>query len=357
MNAYSLSIKREIVVCLAACGVIAFSPILSLFVGLVRTVIIFPFKLDAMFVYGIFIFILLLAIKTVVNRSSVLLFGIIILLFIAYLIAFGVNGENIEYFTEYGINFLILSAPWIFITYAVRDFKLFKRYLYIISLIIIVSLIMNMYVFKIDVFGEYTYTQTYAYAMLPAAIIICDSFFKKIQFFNVFLFAVSIVFIIAMGARGPLFCIILYLLLKTIIVYKSKPKKAFLISAVISTICALVYVGFYKILNYLLIIFQEANLSTRILLNLLEGTYLVDSARNSLFNYSIELVREHPLVGVGIGNDRLLLAAKMQNSSVLEAMGWYPHNIFLELLLHFGIIFGGVIILYLLIVLFNSVIK
>lgn len=355
MITYSLSNKKEMMVCLAACGVIAFSPFLSLFVGLVRTVIIFPYKLDTIFVYGIFFLVLILAIKTVLNRSSVFIFGTIIVLFIAYLIAFGMNGYNIDYYMEYGISFLILSAPWIFMTHAVRDYVLFKRYLYISALIIIVSLIMNLYVFKTDIFGEAAYTQSYAYAILPAAVILCSNLFEKLKPLNTVLFMITIIFMFSMGARGPVICVILFLLLKLMVIYKRKLNKAIILSAVMVALTALINHYFSNILYLFLVLFEKLNLSTRILITLIEGTFLKDSARNALMEYSKELILKHPLLGVGIGNDRLLLANKMQNSGTLEAMGWYPHNIFLEFLLQFGVILGGAIIIFMLIVLYKSI--
>ena len=36
-------------------------------------------------------------------------------------------------------------------------------------------------------------------------------------------------------------------------------------------------------------------------------------ARNLLAKYSIDLIRNHPLIGVGIGNDRILLFDKMRS--------------------------------------------
>lgn len=356
MSTYSINIKKEIIVCIAACGVIAFSPFLSLFVKLTRSVLVFPYKLDTLFVYGIFVLILLLSLKTIITRSSLVLYFIIIFLLSGYLISFVIEGYHIEYYLEFGINFLAISAPWLLITYAVRDYGLLKKYLNISALIIIVSYIMNVYIIKTDIFGDALYTQSYSYAILPAAIVLCSNLFERIHLFNLVLFTITIIFILSMGARGPLICVVLYLLLKIIIMYKSRPKKVFLLTTAITATCVSIYLFSNKILSLMLILFQEANLSTRIVLRLLQGTYFEDSARSLLSKYSIELIMQHPLIGVGIGNDRLLLANKMQNIGVLEAIGWYPHNIFLEFLLQFGVVLGGAIIIFMLIVLYKSIV-
>jgi hypothetical protein len=350
--------KREIFVSLTACGVIVFSPGLSLFNGILRLFFTPPFKLDTIFIYGVFFLLIMFSIKTILVRSSPFTFGIIAFLLINYLTAFMVNVNYDDYYyIRFGIDFLIESAPWLFVAYAVRDYKLFKKYLFYSAIIIMISAIMNVYVFKTDIYGDKSYSQSYTYVMLPTAIIICSSFFERVRWFNIIFFATSIIFMLSMGSRGPLLCVVLYVLLKLTLIYKLKAKKAMLISVIFVSVIVPLYVFFYDILNYFLTIFQNLNLSTRTIMGLIEGSFFEDNARNLLSEYSINLISEHALLGLGIGTDRIVLANKMQISVVAETIGWYPHNIFLELLLHFGIFIGGAIIVYMFMIIYTTIFR
>lgn len=350
--------KQEIYICLTACGVVVFSQVLSLFNGILRLFITLPFKLDTLFIYGVFFLLVILSIRKILARSSRFIFGIIAFLLINYLIAFMINVNYDDYYyIEFGIDFLIKSVPWIFVTYAVRDYKLFKKYLYYCSIIILTSAIMNLYIFKTDVYGGFSYSQSYTYMILPAAIIICNSFFEKIRLINIIFFGMSLMFMLSMGSRGPLLCVVLYVLLKLMLIYKLKVDKGMLISAIFISVIVPIYIFFYDILNYFFIVFQNLNLSTRTIRGLIEGSFFEDNARNLLSEYSINIINEHSLLGVGIGTDRILLADKMEISIVAETIGWYPHNIFLEILLHFGIFIGGAIIVYMLMVMYTTIFR
>lgn len=350
--------KREILVCLTACGVVVFSQVLSLFNGILRLFITLPFKLDTLFVYGVFFLLLVFSMRTILARSSPFIFGIIAFLIIDYLIAFIVNVNYDDYYyIEFVIDFLIKSAPWIFVTYAVRDYKLFKKYLSYSAIIIMTSAIMNVYVFKTDIYGEYSYSQAFTYLMLPTAIIVCNSFFNRVRWFNVIFFATSIIFMLSMGSRGPLLCVVLYVLLKLTLIFKLEAKRGMLIGAIFTSVIVPLYVFFYDILNYFLTIFQNLNLSTRTIMRLIEGDFFEDNARNLLSEYSIELIDKHAMLGVGIGTDRIKLAYKMQSSVIAETIGWYPHNILLEIFLHFGIFIGGAIIIYMFMVIYTTIFR
>lgn len=354
----NLEKKKENAVCFTACLVILATSIISLSNGIIRQFVTLPLKLDTLFVYGIIILIVLFSLKTILSRSSYLVYGIITFLFFWYLIAFMINSYYYDYFVKFGLDFLLSSVPWFIVAYAARDSKLLKKYLYISALIIMISFIMNFYVFKIDIFGEYTYSQEFTYGLLPVPIIIGNSLFEKFRLFDVLIFLTSIFFIFSLGARGPLVCVVLFLIIKILLMCKFKPKKAILINFFIISIIVPFYIYFYEILTYLLNILQKVGLNSRTILRLIEGSFFEDNARNLLSKYSIDLIRENPLIGVGVGNDRILLGNKMGSSDIFsEAVGWYPHNLFLEILLHFGIIIGGIIILALIKILYTTTFK
>ena len=72
-------------------------------------------------------------------------------------------------------------------------------------------------------------------------------------------------------------------------------------------------------------------------------TDLDSSGRDVLYTLAINKIIENPL-GYGLFGDNILL-------------GYYVHNLFLELLLNFGIIFGGLIVIFIIYGFIKSVIN
>lgn len=357
-NTTTFDNRQESLVCITTCLLIVAPSIIDMFNRSIRSFITIPFKLDTLFIYGVFFLIILYSIKTILHRASILIYSIVAVLLFGYLISFMGNSYYYNYYIQLGIDIFIQSAPWIFVAYAVRDYKLLKKYLSVSSYIILVSVLMNVIVFKIDIYGDSTYTQFYAYELLPVVIIMLNNLFDRIKWTDIIISITSFILMISMGARGPLLCVALYLVLKIILLYRFQIKKAFLISTISIAVILPVYTHLYDILIYMSNIFQGLNLSTRMIARLMEGSFLQDYTRNLLKKYSVDLIGEHPLIGVGIGKDRILLGDKLGSSNLtLEVIGWYPHNIFLEILLHFGIIIGCVIIIYMLKILYTITLK
>lgn len=190
-------------VCLTASLVIVAQSIVSIFNGILRTFITLPFKLETLFIYGIFLLIVLLSLKTILARSNLYIYAIFAFFIFEYLISFMINGYFFEYYIELGIDILFLTLPFLLVTYVVRDYNLFKKYLYFSALLILLSTSLNIFVFKTNVFGGFSYDQSYTYSLLTVAIILCNDLFNKIKFLNIILFSVSVLLMFSIGARGP----------------------------------------------------------------------------------------------------------------------------------------------------------
>lgn len=349
---------QEIMICLSVSLLLVYNHIISLFNGFIRQFIVLPFKFDTLFIYTVFLLIILLSIKTIINRSSPFIFSIIALLFGGYLITIIIFSYNyFDYYVKLGIDFLVFSVPCIFVTYAVRDYKLLKKYIIISAYITMISVIMNIFVFKIDVFGGHSYDQSYSYALLSVAVIAGSFLFKRIRLTNLVFFALSTILMLSMGARGPLFSLLLFMLLKLLLLFKEKPRSMIFICLMILLVILAQCFLHYDYLVLLDHLFKYFNLSTRVIAQILEGAFFQDDARSLLLKYSIDLISKYPIIGVGIGNDRILIANKFGITNISKAMGWYPHNIFLELLLHFGLFMGSVAIIILIKLFYATVFK
>ena len=89
------------------------------------------------------------------------------------------------------------------------------------------------------------------------------------------------------------------------------------------------YISF---LAYIMDILERHGLSTRIIQFALDGTVVsYTSGRNELYDWALNRVLENPFVGYGIYGE-------------WPWVGWSIHNMYLEILLHFGFVGGGILL-------------
>ena len=80
-------------------------------------------------------------------------------------------------------------------------------------------------------------------------------------------------------------------------------------------------------------------MSTRNFTQLAQGTFLSNtSGRDPIYDYAWNYIGDHWLWGTGVVNDRVWInnAVMMETS----AIGAYPHNIFIEWMMQFGLVAG-----------------
>ena len=84
--------------------------------------------------------------------------------------------------------------------------------------------------------------------------------------------------------------------------------------------------------------------STRIFNFIIEGDITASKGRESLAKQAVEAIIENPMWGYGITADRAMF-------------GIYPHNMFLEILCQYGIVFGSLLIITMLVITVIALLK
>lgn len=172
------------------------------------------------------------------------------------------------------------------------------------------------------------YNMTLGYALLYPTLFLLSNIKNNEKKYTMPLL-LDIILIVFYGSRGPLLCIGVFLVFYIIQIEKSIPKRV-MIS--ITSLCILVIVIFFH--NEILIILgdfcERIGISARTIRILLEGKMLGDSGRGLLYKETWSFIKEKPILGWGIAGD-------------IVCMEMYPHFIFLEILLDFGIFLGAII--------------
>lgn len=353
----SLSLKSilsidEKYVLLLACFIIGFAPLQGVLILTLRLFVIVPGKIDTAITYIIYWGTLLLALRTIINRIKWDSFCIILFFLIAYLLSIGIYGTDLDDWLGTGAG-ILLSVSFYFVGRSITDFKKIKSYLRITGIFIGYSAFLLFFVLnKIE---ENTYSQYSGYVAMTAAVISVSVLFEKFKLIHLANLILSLSVIIYAGARGPFVCFILFVGIKFLLIRGMSFKKHTLIIILTGVIVVLILLYFQEILGYLSGIGAGKGYSLRLLTKMTNETLLKDVDRDLLRRYSIQLISENPIFGVGIYNDRILLT-NLMGVSISETAGWYPHNFFLEVLLQFGIIVGSLMIVWILWVFYRAII-
>ena len=188
-------------------------------------------------------------------------------------------------------------------------------------------------------------------SILPAVVISFNAFLKKKSLLHLINFVVAFVLLTMAGARGPFVITILFILISSFQVRKSFSKKKKFLSVFFGVLFIIIFTLVFWPKVEKLVIINSFNDSNRISQRIEQDNMFEDDSRNSLISNSLSLIIEHPF-GMGIGQERVELSDNYQDD-----VGWYPHNFFLEVLLHYGIIIGAIIIALLIYLMYISFVK
>lgn len=175
-----------------------------------------------------------------------------------------------------------------------------------------------------------------AYKLLPSVMyLICYASIKKQKlYWAIAIVSLPILFIF--GTRGPIICVLVYFMVLVVIdVMRTRNIKKFILFFIILLIVLAVVVNesvFLRIISIASGIFERAGFSTRIFEFFLAGNMWESKGREYLIKSAMAAIMENPIKGYGFMGDRDLL-------------GFYVHNIWVEIWCHFGIILGTIIIL------------
>ena len=157
---------------------------------------------------------------------------------------------------------------------------------------------------------------------------------KKLKFWLVGVASVIMIFLF--GTRGPVLASLVFLLIGIffyIIMQKSQLARVFYLVVFVVVIIIVSSQDFLlNAAEFLSEKFEDIGFSTRVFDRFIEGEIAESKGRETLYSQIIIAIKERPILGYGLMGDRPII-------------GFYVHNLFLELWCHFGVILGSVIIL------------
>ncbi len=201
---------------------LAFNSIVALFIPLIRTLFILPFKLDTIFFYIIFSFLWIISIKYIFNRliknssSKIILFFLFLILFSSYINNFTIFNSNLNILLN-----IFISILYFFIGITIFNYTVFYKLIGWVAILSFFTIILNIFVFRSDFLNNANYNQDYGYILALPCIVFFDKLNYKVTFFNLIIFIISFFLIVFLGARGPLFILLVYVILR-VVIFSSK---------------------------------------------------------------------------------------------------------------------------------------
>ena len=163
---------------------------------------------------------------------------------------------------------------------------------------------------------------------------------QKIKDFIISVF--SVLFILLYCSRGPLLCWIFLIIISLLCLNSIKPIRRYalvFVGCIAIVSLAMSYEYYLYILKGISDVFSVNSRSISLLLN---GEISHSSGRNVLLAYFIEKIKSNPVIGYGA-------------FGAWPSPGEYPHNIFVELIVSFGIPLGLILLLGILFIIIRGI--
>lgn len=248
-----------------------------------------------------------------------------------------------------GLVYLLFvnTLPWFLVTLNVKSFdniheKLKSKLLYIL----LGNIALILYSILAD--RNMTGNMEISYSILPLVIFSLDIFFKDKKIKYLLYSILGALIILFCGSRGPLLCILIYMIVYFIMDFK-RQKHLIILLSIISVIFTL---NFNFIVDTTISILKNFNIESRTLYKLKNGDIMNDTGRSIIYDIAFDELNDHPITGVGLGVERIKINEKKYNFNK-DMSSCYPHNLFIEVLVQYGYIIGIILIL----VFLNLIIK
>lgn len=314
-----------------------------------------PTALGALMVYALLAAAVAVALPSVLRRANRAVWLVAWLALCFFLVSALLGQHSFSFYGEIGAD-LVAGLGWMLVASSVRDYSRCREGLFAAGLVILAAVSIQLLRMSSGVV-DVGYSQYIAYSALPAVLIFFDASLKRMPVLNGVLATLSGLLMLSAGARGPLVVAALFIVARILLQVRSSPRAAVAIAGAGMLLTSLALRFYVEALVALQSILEGIGLSARVVTRMLEGTLMQDRARSALIEHTFDLIAHHPFTGVGMGNERPILAERMGAAADSEALGWYPHNIALEFWAQFGVILGTLLTLLLLVSVVRALVK
>lgn len=263
-----------------------------------------------------------------------------------FLINIIMYNRNIDYILKLIFPFFFMCLPQYIYVISINNYDVFYEQMRKISKL---SAFIGILLFLSLATGHYSseiYSSGISYYILLPILIYISDFMNNPKLYSVFILSCLGGALFLIGSRGPLVSIIIFIILKqfNLRTNNSINFKKIIINVFVLFILILIFLNYRSVLTYMdSISYKYFGIRSRTI-NLLLNDINYSSGRDVIIDTLTQGIKENPIFGLGLAGDRALMGNP----------GLYSHNIFLELVSHYGIFIGVMLSVFLLFVVIKS---
>ncbi len=167
-----------------------------------------------------------------------------------------------------------------------------------------------------------------AYNILPHICLVFARFIRKPNPLYGVTFSVGSLILLFLGNRGSLLCLGVFVIVT--ILFSDRLKRPWLFLGLSAVVMVILF--YFGLLDFLYSVAEKYGFSLRIFQKLESGDIAYSSGRDRIQQRVWEYILRYPMLGLGIFSDRQV------------AGGSYAHNIILEVLMHYGLVIGLILL-------------
>ncbi|NLI35984.1 MAG: O-antigen ligase family protein [Bacteroidales bacterium] len=265
---------------------------------------------------------IIIALPFIINRLGKLALGVYAIAVLIVLLNMIIHPEtqDLTFLSTTRFLFPVLIPIGLCIA-SVKKIEIFEQTLYTFSLFTFFIGIIYFYFQIIGKLNISTYSMSFGYDLLIAAVV----FYKDKRIISKLFLFLIIFMTLSIGSRGPLLAIISIFIISLLFTMKKIYIIAFLL------LCIGLNIYLTQILLFLNDLTASFGIESRTLY-LLTNDLVHDSDRSNIYESAWKIINNNPLFGAGLFADRYFFKAMC-------------HNIILELLVDFGFLGGGAVII------------
>lgn len=294
----------------------------------------------------------LLVIRHVFKRSQVTLFSSILFLGGLYLLSIilcDLRGEPLNLVFENARSTFLFFLPAGVFAVSVKDkrilYETMLKYTLIIDGLMTWVVLSNFLGFSPSGREQLEYSMSLGYIIIVPTILHLNEFFRTKKWLYLVLAILEVLVIFLFASRGVLLSVFAFLLYSILIRPQNIGGKVFgVVVIIVAYIMFQIYGG--RMLEGSIDILENHGISSRTLNMASSGNLDDDSGRLHLFRISIEMIKEKPILGWGIGGECYHIAQSLGHPEA--DVGHTSHNGVLQAMVQFGFL-GGLLFTFLLI--------
>ncbi|KEF38877.1 lipid A core-O-antigen ligase-like enyme [Schinkia azotoformans MEV2011] len=191
------------------------------------------------------------------------------------------------------------------------------------------------------------YSMSFGYDMMLPAIVFLYYTMRYKKVLHLALTVLCIFMILLAGSRAPLLWIMVFFTVMLIRSFVNSKVKVFW--GLFAPFLLLGLINLNNIIRFIAVFLQQQGITARSIDMLLSGTMSDDNGRKDIYDIAIRMIKNSDFFGYGLYGDRYVIG---------NYYYWgYPHNIFLEILITFGVVIGGLLIFFMLYNIVRTLIK